>query len=120
MSKGCRYRKPDGTECQHTASDGNGFCWWHSPDHADRRRVLASRGGRGRSSRTKEAKEIRVELRRLADAVVRGELEREKGTAAGQLLNYALRSLQVERDLLETEELEARVAEMEQDMGRGA
>lgn len=106
----CAGTKPDGSPCSVLVSSAGSLCYWHDPRQAAARKRNAARGGR---SRTGEAKEIRVLLRQFAADVVSGDLEREKATAAGQLLNYALRALLVERQLLETEELEQRIAEME-------
>jgi len=46
----CRANKRNGSPCTAPASGADGYCWAHDPANAERRRRIASRGGRGKGS----------------------------------------------------------------------
>ena len=52
-------------------------------------------------------------MQRLADKTLAGEVDRATAAVCGQLLNVKLRALEVGRKLRESEELEARLEELE-------
>jgi hypothetical protein len=104
-----------GARCKGIAIDGSGYCYAHSPDHADARRRAARkggyRGGRGRPVLT--ASEVADQVQDLSDKVLAGELGRADAAVCGQLLNVKLRALEVGRKLREAEDLERRMEELE-------
>lgn len=73
---------------------------------------MASKAGRSKPSNDLLA--VRAQLQQLADSVLAGEVDRSNASVAGQLLNIKLRTIEVERRLKETEDLERRLAELEE------
>jgi hypothetical protein len=63
-------------------------------------------------SRATEAREIKATALSLAEQVVAGSVEPGRATAACQLYNTALRAMQIEAAIVETEDLAIDVAEM--------
>jgi hypothetical protein len=83
-----------------------------APENAEARRRGASRGGKAKASR--EIPGIKAQLEDLVRNVLSGELETGRAAVANQLLNTRLRAVEVERKIKETDELEARIGELEQ------
>jgi hypothetical protein len=109
-----------GARCKASAMDGYQWCFNHHPDLAKERSANARRGGRsggkGRAhpiARAHEAREIRGELKRLAKAVEKGELDRGVGAIVGTLLNYALGALRTELKAQELDDLIPRIEALE-------
>src|SRR5215204_4962375 len=96
----CAYIKPGGERCGSIAMKGYQHCYGHRPDLADERRRNASKGGRsgGRGRRSGELTEVKI---LLAD-----------------LINTRLRAIEVERKVKETDELLARLEELEAAQGK--
>ena len=94
---------------------GEQWCYVHHPDLADRRAANSRRGGRrgGRGRPASDIAGVKVQLQEMADKVLCGELDRADAAVAGQLLNIKLRCLETERKVLETVELEERLAALE-------
>jgi hypothetical protein len=115
----CAAIKADGARCKARAMQGSKWCFNHHPDHSQERRRNASkggqRGGRGRpaSSGAEELKDIKDLLKSLTDDVLSGEVERATAIAANQLLNTALRAIELERRWKEIEDLERRLEALE-------
>ena len=110
----CNRIKGNGERCKGTAMDSSGLCYAHSPGHAEERRQAASKGGkRGGRGRNKDLKDVKGWLLRLAADVEEGRLEAKSGAVVSQILNVFLRSVEVERRLRETEELEERLEALE-------
>jgi len=65
-----------------------------------------------------ELASIKARLERLAEDVLAGRIDRGDAAVAGQLLNYAIRTVSVGLKAREQEELEARLAEIEQALER--
>jgi hypothetical protein len=107
----CSGTKRDGSPCTATVEPPQTHCWWHNPANAEARRRAASRGGKARPSR--ELVAVKSQLQEMADGVLSGETDRARAAVAGQLLNIKLRAIEVERRIKETEELEARIEELE-------
>jgi len=107
-----------GERCKGDATHGS-YCWSHAPETAEARERRARKGGRtggnGRAAlpRVAEAREIRAELRRLAEAVESEQLDRGLAAVAGQLLNYALGALRTEVKAQETDDLIPRIEALE-------
>ena len=115
MNSRCRGTKRNGEPCTLPAKGSDGYCWAHSPENAEQRRRQASRAGRSKPSR--EIAEIKALLSDLTDRVLGGEgmepLETGRAAVANQLLNTRLRTVEVERKIKETEELEERLEALE-------
>ena len=115
----CAAIKPDGLRCKAGAMKGSQWCFNHHPDHSEERRRNASkggkRGGRGRPAKpgVEGLQDIRDLLKNLTDGVLSGGVERATAIAANQLLNTALRAIELERKWKEIEELEGRLEALE-------
>ncbi len=120
----CPAIKANGERCKGDAIPGADWCYSHDPDRAEERRRNASRGGKsgggGRSSG--ELAEIKALLSELTSRVLGGEgveaLETGRAAVANQLVNTRLRAVELERRIRESDELEARIEELEQAAGR--
>ncbi len=115
MSDTCTAFKRDGTPCTLPSNGAEGLCWAHDPKNAEKRRRGQSRGGRNKPSR--ELQEIKNLLSDLTTRVLGGggvePLETGRAAVANQLLNTRLRAVEIERKIKETDELEARIVELE-------
>ncbi|MCA1716266.1 MAG: hypothetical protein LC781_05170 [Actinobacteria bacterium] len=89
-----------------------GLCWAHNPKNADKRRRGQSRGGRGKP--TTEIRKLKGQLEDLAAGVLDGTVERANAVVVNQILNTRARLIEIERRVRETEELEERLASLEQ------
>ena len=102
-----------GERCQGIATTGRDWCPAHDPDREEARRRAGRIANRSRTmSRASEARSIKATVLHLADQVVAGDVEPGRATAACQLFNTALRAMQIEAAILETEDLAKEVAEM--------
>ena len=115
MTGTCTANKRDGSPCTLPSNGPSGLCWAHDPKNAEKRRRGQSRGGRGKPSR--ELAGIKALLSELTDRVLGGEgvepLETGRAAVANQLINTRLRAVEAERKIKETDELEARLEELE-------
>ena len=111
----CAFIKPGGDRCGATAMKGYDTCYGHRPDLADERRRNASKGGKrgGRGRGAGELPELKALLTDLTDRVLSGDLQTGQAAVANQLINTRLRAIEVERKIREAEEIEARIAALE-------
>ena len=111
----CSASTRSGEPCRGVAIRGSEWCPAHHPEYADARRRHAARGGRrgGRGRPAVAAADVAEQMQRLADKTLAGEVDRATAAVCGQLLNVKLRALEVGRKLRESEELEARLEELE-------
>lgn len=110
MSRQCPTLKGNGDRCTGRVPEGKHFCWWHDPANSDKRRRIASKGGKG--NRAKLSKDLHARLDELIEGVVGGELEPYPASVAGQLIKVKISLMEMERKIRETEELETRVEEL--------
>ena len=117
----CGYIKPDGARCKALPMKGEVYCYAHHPDLEDKRRAASSKGGKrgGRGRGNGGVKDVKAWLLRLASDVEEGRLESKDGSVVSQILNVFLRSVEVERKVRETDELAARIEQLEQASGNG-
>jgi len=112
----CSGIRADGGRCEAQAIRDSSHCVNHHPDYAEARKRRARKGGkRGVAVPLQSLRGYRSDSRKLADMVLSGEVERGVGAVVGQLLNGARACV---RDILtarEQEELEARIAALEDD-----
>ncbi len=101
-----------GTRCTHSVSGDGQYCHLHDPSRAEERSRSASKAGRSKPS--KVLLDLRSRLVELGEQVLAGEVEGKKAAVAAQVFGTALRALEIERKLKETEELERRLEELEQ------
>ncbi len=112
MKAVCRASKRNGSPCTAPATGLNGYCWAHDPANAERRRRIASRGGRGKGGG--ELPDLKRQLKGLAAGVLDGSVDRSRAAVANQLLNTVVRVVEQERKVRETEELTARLEALEE------
>ena len=116
MASICTATKRDGSPCTLPAQGRQGLCWAHDPANAEKRRRGASRGGKAKASR--ELPQLKTLLSDLTEQVLSGELETGRAAVANQLINTSLRAIELERKIREADELEERIAALEQIAGR--
>jgi hypothetical protein len=100
------------------------WCYSHHPDYAEERRRRASRAGKtgGRGRPATELKDIKGLLEDLTERVLSGELPTGPAAVGNQFINTRLRTIEAERKIKETEDLEARIEALEraQETPKGA
>ena len=115
MNARCRGVKRDGALCTLAANGPDGYCWAHSPAHAEQRRRAASKAGR--SKPTAEVHIIKEEIKAAIAAVQNDELDRNKARAMftgwGVLLDY----IRLERQVYLEEDLAVRIEELKRERG---
>jgi hypothetical protein len=111
----CSAIKADNGRCKVEAMPGAEWCWNHHPDYEEARRRRASKGGKrgGRSRPQVELSELKAQLEDLTRDVLAGDLETGRAAVANQLINTRLRTIDLERKIKETDELEARIEALE-------
>jgi hypothetical protein len=117
LSRKCPAITLKGGQCSGSVPVGKYQCWYHDPANSDKRRRAASRGGKGNKSRV--SKDLHALLEDLTEQVVSGELEPYPASVAGSLIGVRLRLLEYERRVKETEEIEARISELEEAAASG-
>jgi hypothetical protein len=111
LARTCTAIKRDGSPCTLPSNGPEGLCWAHDPKNAERRRRGQSRGGKNKPSR--EVVSIKSQLQDLVRGVLSGGLETGRAAVANQIINTRLRAVEMERKIKETDELEARIEELE-------
>ena len=114
MTPTCTARKRDGTPCTLPASGPHGLCWAHDPANADARRRGASRGGKGKARSGGELADLKARILETVDGVLSGTVDRGRAAVAVQGYNALRAALELERKVRETDELEARLAALEE------
>lgn len=109
----CGFIKLGGVRCKATAMKGYDHCYGHRPDLAEERQRNASKGGRSGGRGRGEIADIKTLLSGLTRQVLAGEQQTGRAAVAAQLINTTLRALELERKIKETEELEARIEQLE-------
>jgi hypothetical protein len=112
LNSRCRGIKRDGEPCSLSANGPDGYCWAHSPRHAEERRRMASRAGKSKPSQ--ELTGIKQRLWDLADDVLEGRQDKGVAAVASQVLNVLLRAISVEAKLKEQLELVGRLEALEE------
>jgi hypothetical protein len=112
LASSCTATKRDGSPCTLPSYGSDGLCWAHDPKNAERRRRGQSRGGKSKPS--KELASIKQRLSDLADDVLEAKVDKGVAAVASQILNVYLRSIELERKIRETEELEERIRRLEE------
>jgi len=112
LSVVCRASKRNGSPCTAPASGGNGYCWAHDPANAERRRRIASRGGRGKGGG--ELLDLKRQLKDLAADVLDGKVERGDAAVVNQIWGTLVRAIEQERKIRETGELAERLEALEE------
>ena len=104
-----------GERCKLDATTGS-YCWSHAPENAHARKQRARKGGKSRGAG--ELSEIKRAIREVIEAVRDGSLERGVGAVLFQGYNTLLKAAETERRWYETQELEARLEDLEEALER--
>jgi hypothetical protein len=111
----CNGIRADGARCGAQAIRMSKYCVNHHPDYEDARRRRNSKGGKrgGRGRPQAELSDLKAQLQDLTRDVLAGDLETGRAAVANQLINTRLRTIEQERKIKETEDLEARIQALE-------
>jgi hypothetical protein len=109
-----------GTACKGIPIDNSQWCYVHHPDHAQERRRHGSKGGKrgGRGRPVAELGALRDENHDIRRRLLEGELLPGVAAVAIQSLNTDIRAVGAILKAKEQEELEGRLAELEQVLQR--
>ena len=108
----CQGIKRDGGRCTASVPVGVQWCFNHDPERAAERKRNASRAGRSTGGR--EIRDLKRRISNVIDAVLEGSQDRGRAAVAIQGFNALRGTLELERKVKETDELEARIEELEQ------
>lgn len=107
-----------GKRFQKLADGPNGMCWTHDPENADQRVRNAHKGGKGKANQ--EVRLVKEELKQTIADVRAGELDRNDAGIMIQGYRALQGYLELERRILETDELQAEIEALKNDYGRSA
>ena len=114
MDERCRATKANGERCKAPVSEPDGYCWAHSPKHAEHRKRITSKAGRGRRRTTASAVDaVLGELDEVVKLVRSRQIESKDGAVISQLLNTKLRGLELRMRAVEHEEWSSKLTEIE-------
>src|SRR5215218_1572282 len=109
-----------GRRCTNVVAMGSDYCYQHDPARSEERRRNAQKAARGPRA-TAEMREIKDEIRDVISRVLSDSedaLDKGKAAVALQGYNTLLRALALEREVKETEELAAEIAELREELNR--
>ncbi len=104
--------KRDGGRCEVVVSGEQPYCYHHDPATAEKRKRVASKGGRSKPNR--EILEIKNHLKELTLEVLSGKVSTAPYAVANQLINTRLRAVELERKVREQDELLERIERLEE------
>jgi hypothetical protein len=108
---GCSAIKPDGERCRGIATTSSEWCPAHDPSRSEARKRAASKAARSRHGG--DIGQLKEALATLYQEVRSGTVDSRRGAVLNQILNCRVRLVETERRIKETEELEARISELE-------
>jgi len=113
----CAGVKKNGEPCSLSALGSSSYCWAHNPDNAEKRRQVASTGGKGKAAKNRTVYEELHALaewhKELAVMVREGRISRATAQTMSNLLNNAASAYRSSIKAKETEELEAQISQLE-------
>ena len=101
-----------GGRCTLGVPPGVQWCFNHDPARAEERRRNASRAGKSAGGR--EIRDLKRRISDVVDAVLEGSQDRGRAAVAIQGLNALRAVVELERKIRETEEIEERIAALEE------
>jgi hypothetical protein len=113
LNSRCRGIKRNGEPCSLSANGPDGFCWAHSPQHAQQRRRMASRAGKAKP--TGEVSVLKDEIKTVIAEVKAGDLDRNDAVAMLQGYRALKDLIALERQVRETDELAKRLENLERE-----
>lgn len=108
----CPGIKRDGGRCTVVVNGPQEYCYQHDPGRSEERRRAASRAGKSKPSR--EVRDLKKQLEDLAAGVLDGTVERANAAVVNQILTTRARLIDLEKKIKENEELETRLAALEE------
>jgi hypothetical protein len=114
----CRATKANGEPCTLPANGSQGLCWAHAPENAEKRRRAASKAARAKGN--KEVADLKVEIKTVIADLRAGDLDRNDAAVMIQGYRALKDFIALERQIKETDELEARIASLEQPQEGGS
>jgi hypothetical protein len=88
------------------------FCHLHDPDRSQERQRAARRAGKAKPS-SREVRDLKEEIRRVIAGVKAGDLDRNDAAVMIQGYRALKDFISLERQVRETDELEARIVALE-------
>ena len=110
--KRCSGVKHEGGRCERIVGDSSEYCYSHDPSRQAERRRNASKGGRAKGNH--DLADVKARLRRLADDVLRGEVDKGVGAVVATVWGVYLRAVSTELAVKEQEELVGRLEALEE------
>jgi hypothetical protein len=107
----CTGIKRDGGRCTVVVGASQTHCYQHDPAKAQERQRNASKGGRSKGNQ--KLARLDKQLEDLAADALADKVERGVAAVVNQIINTRARLIEVERKIKETEEVEARLEELE-------
>lgn len=112
-----------GGRCLRIASEGSSFCYGHAPERSEERRRNAEKagkiGGNGRPSAASEVSKARALTKGILSRLLSGVLTRDTATASFMGINTLARLVELERRIIEQDEIEERLAALEARQAEG-
>jgi hypothetical protein len=106
----CQGSTAANTPCERVVSASQKYCYSHDPARASERVTNASKAAKSKVGT--ELREIKAQLRSLADDVLAGRITPGKASVASQVLGTYLKVVEAERKHVEVEMLKGEVAEV--------
>lgn len=113
MTPKCAAITRGGQPCKGLVRVGNEYCPAHDPARIHARKKSASKAGRAKSTYS-ELGQAKCRIKDLVEEVIEGDVDKGKASIAFQGLGVLRRFLELERRVKEAEELEVRIAELEE------
>jgi hypothetical protein len=107
----CQGIKRDGGRCTVVVGPSQTHCYQHDPARCSERRRNASKGGKSKGN--PKLTRLDKQLEDLASDALEGKVERGVAAVVNQIINTRVRLLEVERKIKEQEELEERLAALQ-------
>jgi hypothetical protein len=107
----CQGIKRDGGRCTVVVGPSQTHCYQHDPGRQEERKRNASKGGKSKGN--PKLARLDKQLEDLASDALEGKVERGVAAVVNQIINTRVRLLEVERKIKEQEELEERLAALE-------
>jgi hypothetical protein len=109
----CAGHKRSGDPCTLSARPPSAYCWAHDPQNAEARSRHASKAASSKRQ-DNELAQIKSRIREVAEGVLSGSIETGRCSVAFQGFGVLVRYIEQERKQRETEELAARVEQLEE------
>lgn len=107
----CGGVRRSGGRCEVVVGGQQTYCYHHDPANAEKRKRVASKGGKSKPNR--EVLDLRLRLQDLTERVISGDLQTPRGAVANQLITTRIKLLEYERRAKDIGELVERLEALE-------